>query len=229
MDAKRKNLLSFGFVREYCHRNNIEFPPEDVISLFALWLILGDRFDEDLSSEHIEFSTKYHDTYGEYQQITTDRWQAAMGKIICKKGDKQAWSFKLEGNKRIMLGILDVSKSAMIRDEHVQDFSSIPGGYGLFLHDMRKFYGSWELGYFEYSEQFNLKGDDVISMELDLTKEKGVLSFIFHSKLIDSALSNAISNVFIDTIDTSKQWRAACTIIINEVPVSFGILPAVCS
>ena len=69
MDPTRKNLLSFGFVREYCDENNIDLLPNDIVSLFALWLTFSDRFDENLLNKLIKLKTKKNDKYGEYQQI----------------------------------------------------------------------------------------------------------------------------------------------------------------
>ena len=56
-------------MREYCNENNMDFLPNDIVFLFALWLSFCDRFDENLSNKDIKLETKNDDDYGEYQQI----------------------------------------------------------------------------------------------------------------------------------------------------------------
>ena len=46
MNDKRKNLLTFGYVRELCKFQNIAFSPDDIIGLLIVWLLFGDHFDE---------------------------------------------------------------------------------------------------------------------------------------------------------------------------------------
>ena len=64
---------------------------------------------------------------------------------------------------------------------------------------------------FKYGEQFQIKKDDIITMELDLTKDKGVLSFVFDSEFKRgiTKLDESITNVFYDEIDVNRNWRAA--------------------
>ena len=69
MDATRKNLLTFGYVRDYCKQTDLDFLPEDIIHLFILWISFCDQFDRNLSHEGIQITEECDEEYGEYQQI----------------------------------------------------------------------------------------------------------------------------------------------------------------
>ena len=94
------SLLSFGFTREHCQKNNIDLFPNDIIELFMLWLSFCDKFDPDLCDNYIEIKTQTHDKYGEYQQAMLQDYQYAHCSAIChnviKKEIKHSGHFKLE-------------------------------------------------------------------------------------------------------------------------------------
>ena len=69
MDSTRRNLLSFGFVREYCNEHKLEILPNDIVELFILWVSFCDKFDPDLTHTDFAVLTKKDGNYGEYQQI----------------------------------------------------------------------------------------------------------------------------------------------------------------
>ena len=217
MDNHRKNLLSFGFVREYCNKNKIEFLPNDIVGLFVLWLSFCDQFDVDLLHKNIKVETKKDDKYGEYQQVVVKQTDICHSSAICKKlikkGDKESWTFKFESPASSTTAILGIiNNEAAIQADHtegnISDFSCINGGYGLYLSNMGIYYNELFQGTFEYGDQFVFKEGDMITMELDLTKEKGILSFIFHAD-IDSSSTELSSNVLNDDIDVNELWRAA--------------------
>ena len=63
------NLLTFGFVRDFGKKNNIDIP-DDIVYLFVSWLSLCDQFDRKLTHRHITIETKRtKEKYGIYQQI----------------------------------------------------------------------------------------------------------------------------------------------------------------
>ena len=112
MDSSRENLLTFGFVRDYCEQNNIDFPPDDIVGLFVSWLILCDRFVFKLSHKNIEITTETHDKYGECQQIKKSKdchkpSVTAIGEGIYKKGDKQSWTFAMGPSTWLVIGIIE--------------------------------------------------------------------------------------------------------------------------
>ena len=214
MDPQRKNLLSFGFVREYCNDNDIELIPNDIIELFILWLSFCDKFEPDLCDKNIKIMTQTHDKYGEYQQISLraeDDYFTAICRNVIKKGQKVSWKFQVSGRSTI-LGIID-DKVASATNRNFRDFSLKIGAYGLYFHDMSKYleHSSDEQDIFKYGEQFIIKNGDTITMELDLTKELGVLSFIFDCKMKKQTTKSdaIITNIFYDRVDVNKEWRAA--------------------
>lgn len=137
MEQARKNLLSFGFVREYCNDNNIELLPSDIIELLVLWLSFRDQFDISLSHKDIAIETKTDDKYGEYQEIRKSKASGfcitAICKNIIKKGHKQSWKFQLRTKDpdsppmALVFGIID-NKIAESNASQITDFSSILGG-----------------------------------------------------------------------------------------------------
>ena len=94
MDQARKNLLSFGFVREYCNEQNIELLPSDIIELLILWLSFVDRVDLYLSHNAIQIETIMDNKFGECEQIRKSKeWESQATAIfhhIVEKGDKQS-------------------------------------------------------------------------------------------------------------------------------------------
>ena len=215
MEPQRKNLLSFGFVRECCQNNDIDFPPEDIVALFVLWLSFCDQFDENLSHENIEIITRRDDKYGEYQSIAVKHFSRLHSTAICKqivkKGYKQSWTFRIEdvaSITHIIFGIID--NEVAITNENIADFSSRTGGTGLYLKNMGKYFGGYDWSEFLYGKQFNFKANDIITMELDLTQDEGILKFDFSAEMEkDVSFSDLESNIFCDDIDTNKKWRAA--------------------
>ena len=217
MESTRENLLSFGFVREYCNENNIDFLPKDIVSLFILWLTFCDRFDENLLNEHIQLETMKNEKYGEYQQIklkdaSTKRLFSTVCEGVIEKGDKQTWTFKVDGSQRVILGIID-DKVVTKRKGNIRIFAFSEGGYGLYLVNMYRYLESvCSKGYFKYGKQLKIKQGDMITMQLDLTEKNGVLRFTFNADLNDPKSHETLDNIFYDEIDVDKKWRAAVTI-----------------
>ena len=225
MNEAGKNLLTFGFVRDFGKENNIEIP-YDIVYLFISWLSFCDQFDRTLTHRHITIKTKKtNDKYGECQQIqmsaqSSDPFRTAICEHVCKRGDKQTWIFQIGARRSkapeyLVFGIIDNHTAISVND--IKDFSEISGGFGLFLKDMGTYFQQkYSCRVFEYGAQFEVNHNDIIEMELDLTKENGTLSFEFHGKLKrkrDRAEETKhYSNVFDYCVDVNKQWRAAVTI-----------------
>ena len=180
-----------------------------------MWLSFCDRFDENLSNKDIKIEIENDDDYGEYQQIQPIRGVSGFATAICqnvvKKGDKQSWTFQIE-NLITIFGIID-DKLARKKKGNVKDFSIITGGYGLYLNNMGRYHGSWfPTDAFEYGKQFELGQGDMVTMELDLTKETGILRFTIHSQLKNEIVDKEFNNIFDDEIDVDRKWRAAVAI-----------------
>ena len=76
----------------------------------------------------------------------------------------------------------------------IKDFSMAEGGYGLCLFDMKRYCGRvFPEGIFKYGQQFEIKKGDMITMELDLTKSKGILKFTFNADLKDPKSEKTLS------------------------------------
>ena len=240
MNRTKKNLLCFGFIRECCNEMHADLLPNDVIALLILWLSFCDHFVANLSTKDIEIKTITNDKYGEYQQIKKANlhgFSSAICQNIIKYGDKQSWTFRINqdkdkdlflgehGFRRVVLGIID-DEVAIRRNKNITDFSDLQGGYGLYLSNMGKYFGpvgNYSVRtYFDYGSQYKLKEGDTIKMELDLTKEKGILRFTFDAQLNETQTDKEISNVFYDKIDINKRWRAAVAI---ETAAMVSLLP----
>ena len=228
MDRERKTLLTFGFVRDYCKANYIDFPPDDIVELFTIWVSFCDKFDRNLTYKDIMIQTKADNKFGVYEQIRRtegyETWMNPCVTAICqqiiKKGDKQSWTFQIGAKNNIdprylVFGIID-NKTAKAK-ENITDFSIISGGFGLYLNDMGRYCERDDaIGHFEYGHQYKLKQGDIITMILDLTQENGILSFEFHGQLEEDKsnkqTAEEFSNVFHDKLDVDKEWRAAIAI-----------------
>lgn len=218
MNKLKQNLLSYGFVREYCSDNSVELLPSDIIELFVLWLTFCDEFDRDLSHDNIQFATTNDDEYGECQQISVKEYYhaTAICKQIIQKGNKESWSFRFKNIATHTHAVLGVISDEIAREKkgEILDFSLATNkGYGLYIFDMRKYSEEVSWNPFQYGNQFEFKKGDVITMELDLTNDKGQLKFQFHSERIASKSSKPLpSNICFDDIDVNKKWRAAVAI-----------------
>ena len=193
MDASQKNLLTFGYVREYCIMEDIEFLPEDIVGLFVIWLMLRDYFDEGLSHPSIDIIS----VDGTLQQVktkstgsTTD-WFSAIGSAIIRKGERFEWKFIVDCpilyKMEMELGIID--NAIMKSDEFIGDFAAPPwNGWGLYLYDMTPYHGN-DGALFNYGRQFQYEEGDTITMILDLSQtenKNGTLSFEIAAKLKDN-------------------------------------------
>ena len=223
MDETKKNLLSFGFVREYCKQNNLDFPPDDIVGLFAIWLLICDSFDTHLSHEEMDITTEIDAKYGECQTIVnkvgTGYGRTAICANICKRGDKQYWKFQINGDdwynlKSVVIGIIDDSVLNQDNNKNIVDFSIEKGGFGLYLKNMLMYHAGnfWNTTTFEYGKQFNFKRNDIITMQLDLTGAKGILSLTTDADIEESNDANALSNILNKDLDVNVSWRGCSCI-----------------
>ena len=68
---QKRDVLVFGFVREYYKSIHCELPPNDIIKLFILWVSFSDFFDKNISHQNIEIELINDNEHGEYQKLKT--------------------------------------------------------------------------------------------------------------------------------------------------------------
>eukprot|EP01084_Bolivina_argentea_P073621 133587_1 len=229
MNSKRKRLLVFGFIREYCqHDGNKIFLPNDVIQLFNAWLTFTDYFDKNKSNSEILIERITDNKQLQYQKITIKdvisdifSYATAIGNTVIAKGQKYLWKFQMlteARNTDILIGIIDTNMFK--QNDEVDDFTNASWkGYGLYLYSMLKYHASQNEhdGTFYYGEQFNYSNNDIISMELDLTQTKskcGILRFDTSATEKETLTEfNRISdNVLYSNVDINKQYHMAVAI-----------------
>ena len=189
--ASRKNLLFYGYLREYFASISMELPPDDLMKMFASWMMLN-VFDQDKSDKNIEFQTdtcisktlaiepSYDDNYG-----------CAVGSMIIEKGNKQSWICKIDPHFiSVVVGIID--NNTVETKENIGDHTEAGNdGYGIGLNSFGKFHNTEGFGWylnsyrFDYANQFQKKDGFLMTITLDMTQEKGdggILLYEFHMK-----------------------------------------------
>ena len=204
----RGELLVFGYVREeYCSKNDTEYP-DDLSQLFLAWLSWIDQFDK--TTLHKALTLIAESKVGR-DDFWHDMYSSAFGKSIVSKGQKRQWTIQLT-RKKGLIGIIQNDIIEASDQNGIEDFSdSKHKGYALSLEFLHKYHasGGRSDGVFQYAECFDLTDEILLSMELDLTSTKGILSITF---LMDQGKCDGVrstSNILYDDIDCDKSYRAA--------------------
>ena len=193
----RKRLLVFGYVREYCKIKNIEFPPDDIVGLFLLWLLFTEHFDKHLSHPLMIIKSIDNETQNlslNMEKTRTDDWYTAIGNTVIEKGEIYQWKFKTHGPLfRLTEIILGVIENDMIdSNKAIDDFTrELWNGWGLWIRAMYRYHASdFNDGIYWYAKQFKFKAGNTITMILDLSQDDGILSFDIDADLDMSKDSN---------------------------------------
>ena len=220
MSSTRKELLSFGFIREYCKNIGRDLPTDDLIRLFAEWFILI-GWDKENSHEGIKIQTELEAVVNSYTVSAT-----CIGANVIKKGHKQNWKVRLNSSK-VMIGI--INDKMIPPNANIDDFTNRKyKGYGLSIHYGETFHDATvsESTDFPYAQQFNFDNIDgmtkgvLLEMQLDLTQKdnkNGILRFeIHHRSLMESITEmrkdGKYTNIAFDDIDVNEQYRLAVDI-----------------
>ena len=218
MDAKRKSLLTFGFVRIGRKSQNIECIPDDIIQLFIAWLSFNDYFDPNLVHPALKMTSNDN----EYQYLsnlkTTNNveWPSAVGTAIIRKGDRFEWKFEMSDKlllTEIMIGIVDndrLKKNKPITGCDDENWN----GWALYCYCMNSMHGN-NYSPFHYAQQFKYKKGDIVTMILDLSQDEsknGTLSFDIDAELKDKDKPNSFSKVLFDDLDINREYRMAVAI-----------------
>ena len=220
MSCSRKKLLVFGFMREFCASINQDYPTKDLIHLFAKWLALTDRWDQEMSHHDIAITS-------ELEAVCEGSIACAtcIGKYVIKKGEKQIWKLK-STSSAIMVGI--ISDEIVKSNKDIGDFTAVQyKGFGLSVSFATKYHDAHNLpgddDTFIYAQQFNLPDADelkgiVFEMELDLTQkenENGILKYVFHQHGIDIdkiETNGKFTNIAYDCLDVNTESSLAVDI-----------------
>ena len=223
MMASKKNLLTFGYVREHCRNQNIDLFPDDIVQLFVEWLLINDCFDKQLSHPSLTIITSIDDNYEllcfQSKQFEDD-WASAVGTMIVSKGQRVEWKFKINGplinNAEMMIGIID--NEMIPANKPINVFCDRKcKGWGVYCYNMWKMHDSdcADGGPFNYGYQFEYAKGDIITMILDLSQKKnesGVLSFDINAKLKYEEKDFVSMNILYDDLDIDKEYRMAICI-----------------
>ena len=222
MDALRRTLLVFGFVREICNNYKIQLLPDDLIKSLVIWLSFADRFDERLTHQEITIESIEDGQYGTYQRIDLDenadrRYRSAICEQIIKKGEEKTWTFKFDSHPTDTDALIGIIEDDIVQTEEpgsISDFSDLTEiGCAIYMRLNRIYNKILQTGqYFNYGNQFILEKNDMISMKLDLTQKvnkNGILSFVYHSKVKSGVDISKCSNIVDGKIDINKEYRAA--------------------
>ena len=202
-------------MRRYCKGINKELPTDDLIYLFAEWIILNDRWDREYSHSAINIVSDLE------AKATRGGSTPCFGEYVIKKGDKQVWKLKVN-TPYILIGIIK-EEILKLYPKTVDDFTNRKyEGYGVNFQWGDRFHDVDKTSYsdFEYVCQFDFYGvveDDslaiVFEMELDLTQkenENGILKFVIdHDKI---RTDGKYTNVCWDNIDINENYRLAVDI-----------------
>ena len=167
-------LLVHGFVRS-C----IDSLPIELIELcLSMYFLVSDSWDDIKSSPIYTFS---EDGIIEFKEKPVWR-HPAFGKLAVAKGETMEWEFKItstESNgyswKAIMIGIIQSDKNSKEIDGL---FTSTPTGMAYYCHGGEKYNKNGGVRYIQNAIKSRIKKDHkYVFMSLDMTEEKGTLSF----------------------------------------------------
>ena len=225
---QRKELVVFGYIREFCKDLLLDLPPKDLIELFISWISFMDKFDKTKSHEIIQF---IEDTLAIQP---AHHYATAVATYIIRKGSKQSWTFKLS-RRGGLIGIVDNEIVETGASTNIDDFTnSSHRGYGLTMSNWMKYHASdfQNEGHFKHFDQFIGTDYDenkpiIVVMELDLTQnenENGILRYSFPEESTvdgsDVKTNGEYTNIAYDNIDITKAYRAAVAIYTPSAPDS---------
>ena len=231
-NSSQKQLLVWGYLREFFKSMSSELPPHDLITLFITWLSLMDHFDRQKCDSAIKFES--HTCISKI--VTMNRWSfaCAVGSMRISKGDKQSWICKIDRKfTSVIVGIVDNATAECEGDigDHSDEGNE---GYGFGLNFFEKYYNEGQYDsdddwpeervreYFHYGQQFKTDHGFVMTITLDMTQQKGdhgILSYEFHMKPKDEIdeirTDGEYTNVAWDDVDIDKEYRIAFSIKAN--------------
>ena len=217
MDALRKNLLTFGYVREYCKLQNISLLPDDILELFVRWLLFGDHFDENKAHPGIQLEW----TENGVQKISLKapepenyEYYGAVGHLIIGKGEKYSWKFQMQhSTPRIQIGIIDDAILNLYQNEAVCDITDTKwSGWGIYLLNTSKYHNDVDDGFFYLKWNYRLEDEYNLILTLDLTQNDGILSIDFEAEKAEKAVEAAQSkedSYLYSNLDVNKKYRMA--------------------
>lgn len=216
MDTLKRNLLAFGWVREYCRAQHIIFLPNDILELFAQWLFFYDLFDEDRVHSGIELECLENGNQKlslKRQEPECYEYYAAIGHSMIQKGEKYSWKFRtINWNARVQIGIIDDAILESYKDELVCDITDNKWqGWGLYLLNTTKYHIDVDGGRFYHKYNFNFDTECKIVMTLDLTQNEGVLSIDFESERDEdyNPANRTHGTCLYGNLDVDKKYRMA--------------------
>ena len=215
MSSSKRELLTYGYLREYFRSISTALPPDDLITLFVSWIMLMDTFDKDKSDNMIVFES---DTCLAKKSFPT--FACAVGTMVVAKGDKQSWTCKItKESASIIVGIVD--NKTVENNEYIGDHTDEGNdGYGIHLNpSFAKYHNvsqsmANEMSFddhetsFSYGKQFNtFNGEYAFTMTLDMTQrnsDHGIFSFEFDSNIMKQ--EEDVKEVRTDGIYTTAAW-----------------------
>lgn len=232
MSASRKELLVYGFIREYFAINDIELPPDDLMVLFVCWVILMDSFDKKKCHKAIKFGITDTRITFRRTQYSSVNYVTAIGTAKVKKGCKEQWRFQSHAAYPI-IGI--ISAEIVASKNNIADHSNREnGGYGL----QSTFWDCYHASTVrsrqlkEYASQFKVdKLPFIITMELDMTQianDNGVLRYFFHERAEDVKkiwTDGKYTNIAFDDIDINGEYMLAVGVSTSEPDRWIELLP----
>ena len=226
---EEKELLAGGYIRESCKLLNIDLIPYDIILLLAIWVVISDSFDINISDPDITIEEiKIEDTASIAQAARAKAVKGnrtahtAFGASIITKGDKISWKFQVLSHAAFIIGIMNDNTLQKLQKEpdfkKIGDFTTQYGkGSGLWkgnLGGIGFYQGSVVKSPFRYGQLFTnkVRKNDKIIMTLDLTDEKdGKLSYSFETKATIE-VPEGVSNVACGNVDINGHYRLAVSV-----------------
>ena len=216
MTACREELLVYGYIKEWHKRNNIELPPNDIISAFVSWIKLLDLFDKKFCHKDIKF---HPESETKFQCKGPTSYPSAIGSMSIKRGMKQSWTFKIKQNFAL-LGIID-EEIVQNSGNAITDFTnSTFKGYGITTNLWSCYHilgaGRVSINFRRYSNQFVKEKSSIVTMELDMTQkesEHAILKYVNHGEPKENVkeirTDKEFSNIAWNDIDINREYRMA--------------------
>lgn len=207
INVDKQKLFVHGFIRKYCVSSTMPNVLKDLC--FTFYFIACDAWNMDDSNKDFQVDEKNILSVKADKQ---NRFRTAFGTVVISKNEMFIWEFQIiaecmtrYNDRNVMIGIINIKEAN--RDKHNGGSyfcDNRRGGYGYYAYDGERFHPPHSRDkYGKPAKRF-----DIITMTLDLTNEKGILSFMVNDE--DQGILKDDINVNCDycmAISSYRSWE----------------------
>ena len=218
----KAELSVYGYIRE--NYGHFEAIPVELLQLcLEMYLIKLDSWSTKLSNTRYQFNKNGLAALGANDNNPGDLFSLktfpnAFGDLVIGKGELMEWKFNRNSQRNfkdaaVMIGIIEEDKTKQARDNIGNFFACYKrteGGRSFYPHNGKK-YGSKCLAndYIDSNMLEKVADHETVMMKLDMTRNKGILSFKTGNAEKDEFIDHGIA---FNDIDVEKKYRMAVSL-----------------